>query len=99
MAPVKRMWAPFGTHLLAGEAAEHGGDVAGVLRHHLPDGLLHSQRDSSRNARHDLLQLQQGQGRVPQGLHQLCHPFLHLWEQKLVLLDLPSLQLGETPGA
>lgn len=34
-------------HLLAGELAEHRGDVAGVLSHLLLNGLLYSRWDST----------------------------------------------------
>lgn len=44
IASTKRrlMW-----HLLAGELAEHRGDVAGVLSHLLLDGLLHSRGNAT----------------------------------------------------
>ena len=65
-------------HPLAGELAEHGGDVAGVLGHHFADRLLHGGRDAARHAGHDVLQLQQRQRGVPEGLHQGGDPLLHL---------------------
>lgn len=66
------------TYLLAGELAEHRGDVAGVLGHHPADGLLHGGGNAARHAGHDLLQLQQRQRWVPEGPHELLHPVLQL---------------------
>lgn len=65
-------------HPLAGELAEDGGDVAGVLGHDFPDIFLHTVRNAARHARHDLLELQQRQRRVPQSLHQGVHPLFEL---------------------
>ena len=74
------------TYLLAGELAEHRGDVAGVLGHHPADGLLHRGGNAARHAGHDLLQLQQWQRRVPEGPQQLLHPVLQLrWDQSVGL--------------
>ena len=67
-----------GTHLLAGELAQHRGDVAGVLGHHPADSLLHGGGDAARHAGHDLLQIQQWQRWVPEGHQELLHPFLQL---------------------
>lgn len=69
-------------HLLAGELAEHRGDVAGILGHLLLDGLLHIGWDPPRNTGHDVLKLQQGQRWIPQGLHQPLNPALHLERDK-----------------
>ena len=72
------------TYLLAGELAEHRGDVAGVLGHHPADGLLHGGGNAARHTGHDFLQLQQRQRRVPEGPQQLLHPVLQLrWDQSV----------------
>lgn len=74
------------THLLAGKLAEHWGDVAGVLRHLLLDGLLHSRWDAARHARHDVLKLQERQGGVAHGFHQPLHPLFQLQPQNASFL-------------
>lgn len=76
------MWS----YLLAGELAQHRGDVAGVLGHHPADGLLHRGGDAARHTGHDLLQLQQRQRRVPEGPQELLHPVLQLQRDQSVSL-------------
>lgn len=66
------------TNLLAGELAQHRGDVTGILSHHPAHRLLHGARDAARHTGHDVLQLQQRQRRVPEGHHELLHPLLQL---------------------
>lgn len=66
------------THPLAGELAEDGGDVACVLSHHFTDIFLHAGRNATRQARDDVLEFQQGQRGVPEGLHQGRHPLFQL---------------------
>ena len=67
-------------YLLAGKLAEHRRDVAGILSHLFLNGLLHCMGDSAGHTGHDVLQLQQGQGGVPQSLHQPLNPLLQLRE-------------------
>lgn len=71
-------------YLLAGELAEHRGDVAGVLGHHPADGLLHGGGNAARHTGHDLLKLQQRQRRVPEGPQELLHPVLQLQRDQSV---------------
>lgn len=53
------------SHPLAGELAEDGGYVTGILGHDFANTFLDTRRYATRHTRHDLLQFQQWQRGIP----------------------------------